>query len=65
MNNVFNQISLTHRQIELFNKIKRKGRDEQERQYLYSGLYGNKAVTKNEIGIYKQYENKFKKELKK
>lgn len=51
-NNVFNQISLTHRQILLFNKIKRKGRDEQESQYLFPGLYGQKALTKRERGAW-------------
>jgi hypothetical protein len=64
MQPVFNQISLTHRQIELFNKIKTKGRYEQEKQYLFSGLYGNKALTKNEVGAWKQLENKLKSKIK-
>jgi hypothetical protein len=65
MQPVFNQISLTHRQIELFNKIKTKGRYEQEKQYLFSGLYGNKALTKNEVGAWKQLQNKLKIKIKK
>jgi hypothetical protein len=52
---VFNQISLNHSQLALFLKIRRKGRDEQERQYLFSGLYGNKALTRYAKGIFKQY----------
>lgn len=63
-NNVFNQISLTHSQIILFNKIKRKGRDEQERQYLFPTLYGQKALSKTEIGAWKQFENEVKKRTK-
>ena len=61
MNNVFNQISLTHRQIDLFNKIKRKGRDEQESQYLFPGLYGQKALTKREKGAWKNFEREVNK----
>lgn len=60
-NNVFNQISLTHRQILLFNKIKRKGRDEQESQYLFPGLYGQKALTKRERGAWKNFEREVNK----
>lgn len=60
-NNVFNQISLTHRQIELFNNIKRKGRDEQERQYLFPGLYGQKALTRSERGAWKNFEREVQK----
>lgn len=63
-NNVFNQISLTHSQIILFNKIKRKGRDEQERQYLFPTLYGQKALNRAEIGAWKQFENKLKRKTK-
>lgn len=53
---VFEQISLSHKQIELFNKIKRKGRDEQEIQYLFPSLYGSKAVTRRTKGIFREYE---------
>lgn len=60
-NNVFNQISLTHRQIELFNNIKRKGRDEQESQYLFPGLYGQKALTRAEKGAWKNFEREVQK----
>lgn len=56
-NSIFNQISLTHNQILLLNKIKRKGKDEQEKQFLFSGLYGAKALTKQEKGSWKQLEN--------
>ncbi len=55
---IFEQISMNHRQLELMLNIRRKGRDEQERQYLFSGLYGNNAVSKATIGIYKMYERK-------
>lgn len=56
--NLFNQISMTHSQILLFNKIKRKGRDEQERQYMFPSLYGNKAVSKRTKGIFKEFDNR-------
>lgn len=52
------QLSLSHSQLALFLKIRRKGRDEQERQFLFSGLYGNKAVTKYTKGVYKMYDRK-------
>lgn len=55
---IWEQISMNHRQLALMLKIRRKGRDEQERQYLFSGLYGSKAVTKNTRGLYKMYERK-------
>jgi hypothetical protein len=63
-NNVFNQISLTHSQILLFNKIKNKGRHEQEKQFLFPTLYGSKAVTRNEKGAWKQVENYLNKKTK-
>jgi hypothetical protein len=53
---VFEQISLSHSQIALFLKIKRKGRDQQEIQYLFPSLYGSKAVTKNTKGIFAEYD---------
>jgi len=49
-------------------KINTKGRDEQEKQYLFPGLYGQKALHKNEIGAWLQMEkylkNKHKVDLK-
>lgn len=56
----FNQISMNHNQIALFNKIKRKGRDQQEGQYLFPSLYGNKAVTKRTRGMYAHMERVLK-----
>jgi hypothetical protein len=47
---------LTSRQIELFKKIKRKGRDQQEIQYLFPSLYGSNAVTRQTKGIFASYE---------
>jgi hypothetical protein len=42
----------------LTNKIRLKGRDEQELQYMFPSLYGYKAVTKNTKGIMKQFHKK-------
>lgn len=44
----------------LIAKIKTKGWNEQERQYLFSGLYGNKAVTKNTIGQFKTFDRQLR-----
>jgi hypothetical protein len=53
---VFNQLSLNHKQLDLFLKIRRKGRKEQELQYLFPSVYGCKAVTRNTKGQRKQSE---------
>lgn len=49
-------------------KINTKGRDEQEKQYLFPGLYGQKALHKNEVGAWvnmeKYLNKKHKQELK-
>lgn len=37
-------------------KIKTKGWNEQERQYLWPSLYGNHAVTKNTRGQWKTFD---------
>lgn len=49
-------------------KINTKGRDEQEKQYLFPALYGQKALNRNEIGVWvnmeKYISRKHKQELK-
>ena len=42
----------------LTNKIRLKGRDEQELQHLFPSLYGNKAVTRNTIAVFNAYDKK-------
>jgi hypothetical protein len=51
---LFEQISMNSKQIALFNKIRRKGRNEQELQYLFPSVYGSHAVTRNTIGQRRQ-----------
>lgn len=41
--------------LSLTKKIRAKGRDEQELQYLFPSLYGNKRVTKNTIKAYREF----------
>jgi len=41
--------------------IQAKGFYEQENQYLFPALYGNKAVTKQTIGMYKHFDREIKK----
>lgn len=57
---VFNQISLNHSQLTLFLKIRHRGRKEQEKQFLFPGLYTSKAVTRQTIGEYKHFERQLK-----
>lgn len=40
----------------LLQRIKTKGWNEQERQYLFPSLYGRKAVTKNTIGVFASFD---------
>ena len=56
----YNQLSMNHKQLSLFLKIRRKGRDQQELQYLFPSLYGNKAVTRNTKGVFKEYDRHYK-----
>jgi len=39
-------------------KISLKGRDEQELQFLFPSLYTRKAVTRNTIGIFNQFDRR-------
>lgn len=48
----------------LHNTITMRGRDEQERQYLFSGLYGNHAVTRRERGRWMQLERRIRRETR-
>jgi hypothetical protein len=48
---------MTNKQKALLVKIKTKGNNEQEKQYLFPSLYGDKALTKREAGAWKQLEN--------
>ena len=41
-------------------KINSKGNAEQEKSYLFAGLYNNKALTKHTKGNYKQFERNLK-----
>ena len=47
----------------LNNKIRLKGRDEQELQYMFPSLYGYKAVTKNTKGVFAQFDRKISKKV--
>jgi len=48
----------------LHKEINRKGRNEQESQFLFPGLYGVKAVTKRERGAWKQLERQINRKEK-
>ena len=37
-------------------RINNRGRDEQENQYLFAGLYGEKALTRKERGNWAMFE---------
>jgi len=39
-------------------KINYKGRDEQERSFMFPALYGNKALTRNTAGNYATFDRK-------
>lgn len=41
-------------------RIKTKGWNEQERQYLFPSLYGNKAVTRNTRGQFVNFDRQLK-----
>lgn len=56
-------LATRYQQSTLNNKIRLKGRDEQELQYLFPSLYGNKAVTKNTNNIFKTFEKKISKSV--
>lgn len=58
-------MNLAHRyeKSNLNNKIRLKGRDEQELQYLFPSLYGGNAVTKNTKGVFKQFDRKISKKV--
>lgn len=47
----------------LNNKIRLKGRDEQELQYMFPSLYGHKAVTKNTKGVFAQFDKYISKKV--
>lgn len=47
----------------LFNKIRLKGRDEQELQFMFPSLYGNKAVSKRTKGTFKQFDKRIGKKV--
>lgn len=47
----------------LTDKIRLKGRDEQELQYMFPSLYGYKAVTKNTRGVFAQFDRKISKKV--
>ena len=51
-------------QKKLFAEIRRKGNKEQEKQFLFPTLYGNKAVTRNTIGEWRHMDNRIKREIK-
>ncbi len=47
----------------LNNRIRLKGRDEQELQYLFPTLYGSNAVTKQTKGVFKQFDKRISKKV--
>jgi hypothetical protein len=44
--------------IALLKKIETKGFYEQERSYLFAGLYGARPLRRRTIGLYKQWDRK-------
>lgn len=47
-------------QKDLLSRIRTRGWNEQEKQYLFPSLYGRKAVTKNTIGIFVTFDRQLK-----
>jgi hypothetical protein len=61
MNNFY--LASRYEKSNLNNKIRLKGRDEQELQYMFPSLYGHKAVTKNTKGVFTQFDRKISKKV--
>ena len=57
---VFPLLIVRYGQSTLIKRIMYRGRDEQELQYLFPSLYGNKAVTNNTKGQYLTFDRQLK-----
>jgi hypothetical protein len=51
---------MTTNQHRLISKIRTKGWNQQERQYLFPSLYGQKAVTRNTRGQFATFERQLR-----